>query len=85
METGDCAAGNGNENKRQNRTVDNRAAALVKRGKHMHHDVRLNENNTQSQHQNCTDFKVGGQIIPRNQKQPDRQNRSNKAVQRNGD
>lgn len=37
METGDCAAGNGNENKRQNRTVDNRAAALVKRGKHMHH------------------------------------------------
>ena len=50
----------------------------------MHHYIRLHKNDSQSKHQDCTDFQISGQIIARNQQKPDRQHRSHKPVQRNG-
>ena len=82
MEARKRAAGDGDEEERNNRTADDRAAAVdeFRNGRHVergHH-----EGDADGQRADRADLQEGGEVVARQQQEPHRQNRSEETVSR---
>lgn len=85
VETGDSTAGDGDEDVRQNRTGDDRAAARDELGHSRHLDHRTDDDDTEGQGADGTDFHVRREVVTRCQEQPYRKGSCDETVNDEGD
>ncbi len=82
VESGNRAAGDGDEQEREQLALDDGAAAVDEVREGRKPDVGMNEEDTDDQHGDRAQLHVGGEIIARFEQQPDRQHGSDEAVMR---
>ena len=82
MEAGDCAAGDGHEQEREQLASDDGAAAVNELGYCGKLNVGMNDKDADDQQRNRSQLHVGGQIVSRLQQEPDRQDRRDEAIDR---
>lgn len=80
VETGNRAAGDGDEQIREYGARQDRAAAPEELGERRHADLRRYDDDADRQKHDRADFHIRGQIITGRQEQPDRKYRSKEAV-----
>src|SRR5882762_3280526 len=82
MKSGNRAARDRHEQKRKQRALDNRPAAMHILGQRRKLDVRVHDKHANHQQRNRPQLHIRRQIIPRLQQQPHRQHRRHKSVNR---
>ena len=80
MESREGAAGDGDEDKGEDRARDDRAAAVDIRGERGHLKVRVDHDDAERQHDDGADLQIGGEIIAGAEQHPDRQDRGDESV-----
>ena len=85
MEARDSTAGDGDEDVRQDRTGDDRAAAGAELGDSRHLDHRSDDDDADSEGADSTDLHVRREVVTRCQEQPYRQGCGDEAVDDEGD
>ena len=85
VESGQRAAGYGNEDEGNDRPADDGASSPGKFGEGGHVEVRHHKKDAQSQGEDGAHLEEGGQIVARQEQQPYGQHGGGEAVDRNGD
>jgi hypothetical protein len=81
VETGDGAAGNGDEDVWEDMAGDDRSAATDKLRHSRHFKLGTNKYNADGQRDDGRNLQVRRKIVPRCEEEPDRQDRSDKCIQ----
>ena len=77
---GHRAAGDGDEQEREQAAGPDRSAAVDEAGDRRHLQIGPHDHDAERQQQDRADLEEGGQVVARRQQQPDRQHRGDEAV-----